>query len=478
VSELDQPIPAIAAAVTGGEKSAAGLAVEALERIEREDGRIGAFLSTDAAGAAQRAQRVDREVSRGADPGRLAGVPVGIKDAFVTRGIATTCGSSILEGWIPPYDATAVQRLILAGAVPVGKTNLDEFCMGSSCESSAFGPTRNPHDPELVPGGSSGGSAAAVAAGMVPLALGSDSGGSVRQPASLCGVVGLKPGYGRVSRWGLIAFASSLDTPGVIARSTADCALALEAICGPDGKDATALDEPPPRLDAALRRGAEGMRLGIPADLVAGSSEDRVAVAFERAAATLEALGASIVEVELPHAELALPVYHAIADAEAASNLARYDGLRFGARRTGSTASETRVRTRELFGGEVRRRVMLGTYALAEGYAEDIYHKAQRARTEVSRDFERLLGCEVDLVISPTSPTPAFPLGSRADDPLEMYRADVFTLPASLAGLPAISVPCPTRDGGLPIGLQLIGARLDEAAVVAAAAAFEREARA
>ncbi|HLU65869.1 MAG TPA: Asp-tRNA(Asn)/Glu-tRNA(Gln) amidotransferase subunit GatA [Kofleriaceae bacterium] len=446
-----------------------------LDRIAAVDGRLGAFLHIDAEGALRRAGEIDGALAAGSSPGPLAGVPVALKDILVTRGMPTTAGSRILEGWIPPYDATVVERLRGAGAVLLGKLNMDEFAMGSSNESSAYHPCRNPWDLDRVPGGSSGGSAAAVAAGLCAGSLGTDTGGSIRQPASLCGVVGLKPTYGRVSRYGVIAFASSLDQVGPLARTVADAALLLEVIAGFDPRDSTSIDEASPRFAAALGGDLRGLTIGRPRELELPGVDPEVASEVDRALATLVDLGASVREVSLPHVQHSLATYYLIAPAEASSNLARYDGVRYGARAAapGQSLLEMYCRTRGAgFGPEVKRRIMLGTFALRSGYYDAYYLKAQKVRALIARDYQRALA-EVDLIASPTSPTAAFRLGERSSDPLAMYLADVFTLSCNLAGLPGISVPCGQTGAGLPVGLQLCGRPLDEATLIRAASAFE-----
>lgn len=398
-----------------------------------------------------------------------------VKDIICTQELPTTCGSRILEGWLPPYDATVVTRLRDAGAIVLGKTNLDEFAMGSSTENSAFGPTRNPWDLERVPGGSSGGSAAAVAAGMAPLALGSDTGGSIRQPAGFTGVVGLKPTYGRVSRYGLVAFASSLDQIGPMTRTVADAALLLRVIAGHDPRDSTSADLPVPDYAAALNGRADGLRIGIAREAFGAGLQPEVREAVMAAAGVLEGLGASLTEVSLPAIDYALPTYYLLATSEASANLARYDGVQYGLRvRTDDIFSMYTRTRRQGFGSEVKRRIMLGTYALSAGYYEGFFLKAQRVRTLVRKDFLDAFA-RVDLVLMPVSPTVAFRLGEKVDDPLQMYLADVYTIPVNLAGLPGISVPCGLA-GGLPIGLQLIGRPFDEATVLRAAHAYEQAA--
>jgi aspartyl-tRNA(Asn)/glutamyl-tRNA(Gln) amidotransferase subunit A len=473
VSALD-----LAAAVRSGSLSAREVVETYLEAIEAGEERVHAFNLVTADGARAAAAAVDEAVSRGDDPGPLAGVPVALKDNLCTRGVATTCSSRILEGWRPPYDATVVTRLLRAGAVVVGKTNLDEFAMGSSTENSAFGPTRNPHDVSRVPGGSSGGSAAAVAAGFAPLALGSDTGGSIRQPAALCGVVGLKPTYGRVSRFGLVAFASSLDQIGPFAANAADAAQLYDVIAGPDPRDSTSIPEPLVPTLPELGRGVEGLRVGLVREMLDGSMAPAadVAARVRQAAAALEAAGAKIDEVSVPAAVLGLSAYYLIAPAEASSNLARFDGVRYGLRVDAPTTVEMMRATRTKgFGPEVKRRIMLGTYALSAGYYDAYYGKAQRVRTLIQRDFAAAYRT-VDVLLAPTSPTTAFELGAKTADPITMYLNDVYTIPSNLAGHPGLSVPFGTGDDGLPVGVQLLGPPLSEGLLFRAAAALEEAA--
>jgi aspartyl-tRNA(Asn)/glutamyl-tRNA(Gln) amidotransferase subunit A len=443
----------------------------ALDRIAALNPGLNAFRVVCAERARARAAALDRRDDLEALP--LAGVPVAIKDNICTKDVATTAGSRILEGYRPPYDAAVVERLARAGAVIVGKTNCDEFAMGSSTENSAYGPTRNPWAPDRTPGGSSGGSAAAVAAGMVPLALGSDTGGSIRQPASFCGVTGFKPTYGRVSRYGLIAFASSLDQIGPMATDAAGAALAYRVLSGHDPRDSTSLtsaagtDDHPQRLD--------GLRVGVPRALLDGAApEEAVAAAFARALAALADAGARLTDVTLPHASYAVAAYYIIATAEASANLARYDGVRFGTRAAGASAlDDMYARTRgEGFGLEVKRRLLLGTHVLSAGYHDAYYRKAQQVRTLIARDHAEAFR-HVDVIACPTAPTAAFPLGERVADPVGMYLSDVFTVTANLAGLPAISVPCGRTPAALPIGLQFIGRPLEDTRVLGTAAAFE-----
>jgi len=464
----------IAAAVRAGERSAREVVEHHLSEIAARDEELHAFNLVMADEARTAADLIDRRVAGGDDPGPLAGVPVALKDNLCTRGVATTCSSRILEGWQPPYDATVVERLSLAGAIPIGKTNLDEFAMGSSTENSAFGPTRHPQDPKRVPGGSSGGSTVAVAAGMAPLGLGSDTGGSIRQPAALCGVVGAKPTYGRVSRYGLVAFASSLDQIGPIATTVADAAALLEAIAGHDPRDTTSIPERAPDLRSSLDEGVEGLRVGLISELVGaeGMAPDVVARTRE-AAETLAAAGAKVDDASVPAAVYGLTAYYLIAPAEASSNLARYDGVRYGLRVDGPDTATMNELTRTAgFGEEVKRRIMLGTYALSAGYYDAYYGKAQKVRTLIIRDFAAAYE-DFDLLLSPTTPTTAFPLGAKTADPLTMYLNDVCTIPSNLAGQPAVSVPYGTGDDGLPVGVQLLAPALEEARMFRAAAVLE-----
>jgi len=467
----------IAAAVRAGERSARDAVDGALAAIEAGDGEIHAFNVVTADVARAAADAVDRRVAAGQDPGPLAGVPVALKDNLCTRGIATTCSSRILEGWRPPYDATVVQRLAAAGAVAVGKTNLDEFAMGSSTENSAFGATRNPHDTSRVPGGSSGGSAAAVAAGFAPLALGSDTGGSIRQPAALCGVIGFKPTYGLVSRYGLVAFASSLDQIGPFAATVADAAALFEAIAGHDPLDATSIPEPVPAVSAHLHDGIDGLRVGVITELLdaEGIAPD-VSARTRQAADALSAAGAKVDDVSVPAVLYGLSAYYLIAPAEASSNLARFDGVRYGLRVDAPTTNEMMIATRtQGFGAEVKRRIMLGTYALSAGYYDAYYGKAQRVRTLIAQEFADAYQ-RFDALLSPTSPTTAFPLGDKTADPLTMYLNDVCTIPSNLAGHPAISVPFGAGDDGLPVGVQVLAPSLAEVDLFRVAAALEEAA--
>ncbi len=464
-----------ARAVRHGEITARQVVEEHLERIAVGDGELHAFNLVLADQARAAADAVDGRVAAGEDPGPLAGVPVAVKDNLCTRGIPTTCSSRILEGWRPPYDATVVQRLTAAGGVVVGKTNLDEFAMGSSTENSAFGPTRNPRDLSRVPGGSSGGSAAAVAAGMAPLALGSDTGGSIRQPAALCGVVGVKPTYGAVSRYGLIAFASSLDQVGPFACTVGDAALLLEVIAGHDPADSTSVPNPPASLLAHIDSGVEGLRVGLVRQLIEGVDPD-VARRLQEAADALSAAGAKVDDVSVPATIHGLSAYYLIAPAEASSNLARYDGVRYGLRVDGADIGAMYGATRAAgFGPEVKRRIMLGTYALSAGYYDAYYGQAQRVRTLIIADFDAAYA-SFDVLLSPTSPTTAFPFGAKSDNPLAMYLSDVCTIPSNLAGHPAMSVPFGTGDDGLPVGVQVMAPGLGEPVMFRVAAALEKAA--
>jgi aspartyl-tRNA(Asn)/glutamyl-tRNA(Gln) amidotransferase subunit A len=464
----------IAGSVRSGRRAARDVVEEHLARVDERESEIHAFTLVLADEARRAADAVDAIVARGDDPGPLAGVPIALKDNLCTRGTPTTCGSKILEGWRPPYTATCVERILAAGGVVVGKANCDEFAMGSSTENSAFGPTRNPRDPTRVPGGSSGGSAAAVASGFAALALGSDTGGSIRQPAALCGVVGVKPTYGLVSRYGLIAFASSLDQVGPFATTVADAALLLDVIAGPDPLDSTSTRDPVPALTPVLGAGVDGLRVGIVEELTdVDGIQAEVRAAVDSAAGALEDAGATVERVSVPSSRYALSAYYLIAPAEASSNLARYDGVRYGLRVDADDVATMNARTREAgFGPEVKRRIMLGTYALSAGYYDAYYAKAQRVRTLLLRDFARVYE-RCDVLLAPTSPTVAFAIGAKTADPLAMYLSDVCTIPTNLAGHAGISVPFGTGEGGLPVGVQVLAPALGEAVMFRVAAALE-----
>ena len=465
-----------------GEVSARELTESHLKRIAAVDPTVHAYLEVTAERARSDADRIDAARAAGAELPPLAGIPLAIKDNLCTQGIRTTCSSRMLENFVPPYEATVTGRLWESGAVLLGKTNLDEFAMGSSTETSAFGPSRNPWDPERVPGGSSGGSAAAVAAGECVAALGSDTGGSIRQPASFCGVVGLKPTYGRVSRWGLVAFASSLDQVGPFTTSVADAAEILRAIAGADPRDATCLKVPVPDYTGALDQPVKGLRVGLIRECFEQPGLDpAVKASVLAAAARLEALGCELVDVSCPRFDDGIATYYVIAPSEASANLARYDGVKYGFRAQApeggdSLASMTARSRAEGFGAEVQRRILIGTYALSAGYVDAFYRKAQQVRTLIRRDFDRAFEA-VDVLLTPTSPTTAFRFGAHTDDPLAMYLADLLTIPANLAGLPALSLPCGFDDQGLPIGLQLITGVLQEERLLQVAHAYEQDAQ-
>ena len=459
--------------IATGATTAVEVARRTLARAEALNPELACFLTIDHEGALAAASQVDRMREAGEALGPLAGVPVALKDNLCTRGLRTTCASKILGEYIPPYDAHVVERLRTAGAVILGKTNLDEFAMGSSNENSAFGNVGNPWDSSRAPGGSSGGSACATAAGLTTLALGSDTGGSVRQPAAFCGITAIKPTYGRVSRYGLIAFASSLDQIGPMARSVREAASLLEVVAGHDRRDATSADREVGAYRAACDRGVEGLRVGIVREQVEGVQDADVRKALEVGLQSLRDRGASLVDVSLPHAKHAVSVYYLIAPAEASSNLARFDGMRYGLRVPGSDLATTYSETRaQGFGPEVRRRIMLGTYALSAGYYDAFYLRAQRVRTLIRDDYDKAFEA-CDVLCTPTTPTPAFSLGEKVDDPLQMYLADIFTLPPSLAGLPAISTPCGLSNERLPIGLQIVAPPFEEERLCAAAQVVE-----
>jgi aspartyl-tRNA(Asn)/glutamyl-tRNA(Gln) amidotransferase subunit A len=453
--------------------SAGELAKSTLQFAEAENLKTNAFLTFSPERAMAAAKRVDDAIAKGEDPGPLAGVPIAVKDVIVTKGLRTTCGSRLLENYIPPYDATAVERLERAGGVIIGKTNCDEFAMGSSNENSAFGPVKNPHALDRVPGGSSGGSAAAVAQGAAVVALGSDTGGSVRQPASFCGVVGVTPTYGRVSRYGLVAFASSLDHIGQFGRTVRDAALLLHTVAGRDEKDSTSAVAPVPDYLAQLDGNVKGTRLGLPREYfenLSSESGDLILKGVE----TLKKLGCEVREISLPTTKYAVACYYIICTAEASSNLARYDGVRYTRRAATNTLSDMYRLTRgEGFGAECKRRIMLGTYVLSAGYYDAYYLKAQKVRALIAKDYRDAFA-EVDAIIAPVAPSPAFKIGEKIDDPLEMYLSDIFTITGDLAGIPCMSVPCGKTAGGLPVGMQILTRHFDETGMFRLADAFER----
>ena len=460
------------ALLDGGEVSSVEVARAFLDRIDEIDSKINAFLTVTADLALEQAEAADKRIREGrVKP--LTGIPVGLKDLLVTKGVRTTCASRILENFIPPYDGTVVAKLREAGAVFPGKLNMDEFAMGSSNENSAFGPVKNPWDLERVPGGSSGGSAASVAACEVPLALGSDTGGSIREPASFCGIVGVKPTYGRVSSYGLIAFASSLDQIGPMTRDVKDAALVLDAICGHDPKDSTSIMKEATDFAGALSGDIKGVRIGVPKEYFVEGLDPEIERAVKDAIAKLEELGAEVKEVSLPHREYAVAVYYLLATAEASSNLARFDSVRYTTRVDGSDLIDTYKKTRAAgFGEEVKSRIMLGTYALSAGYYDAYYRRAQRVRTLIARDFAEAFK-EVDVICSPTVASVAFKHGEKTSDPLEMYLSDIFTIPLNLAGLPGLSLPCGFSGEGMPIGLQMMAGPFREEVLLKTAYAFE-----
>jgi len=463
------------AAVADRKTSAAALAEAFYAKIDSDDPKIGAYLILSKERALAKAAEIDARAERGDQLPSLAGVPIGIKDVLVTKGVRTTAGSRILGNYIPPYDCTAVARLEAAGAVVLGKLNCDEFAMGSSNENSAFKPVHNPRDLSRVPGGSSGGSAAAVAADMAVATLGSDTGGSIRQPAAFCGVVGLKPTYGRVSRYGLIAFASSLDHIGPLTKTVKDAAIMLHTIAGRDPMDSTSADLPVPDYLAELDKPVKGLKIGVAREYFGEGLESETRNAVEAGIQKLAKMGCEVIEVSLPHTKFAIPAYYLVATAEASSNLARFDGVRYGYRATNARSLSDMYRSsrNQGFGAEVKRRIMLGTYALSAGYYDAYYLKAQRVRTLLTRDFEDAFR-KVDVIIGPTSPTPAFKLGEKVDDPLAMYLADIYTVTANLAGIPGISIPAGQSKDKLPIGMQMFGKHFDEATILRAAYAYEK----
>ncbi|MEL7500899.1 MAG: Asp-tRNA(Asn)/Glu-tRNA(Gln) amidotransferase subunit GatA [Cyanobacteria bacterium J06554_6] len=466
-------IRALHQALTNKTQSAVEIAQSYLDKIDALEPQLHSFLTVTAAQALAQAKQVDERIAAGEDVGLLAGIPIALKDNLCTQGIRTTCASKILENFVPPYESTVTQRLKAAGAVCLGKTNMDEFAMGSSTEASAFGRTKNPWNPDCVPGGSSGGSAAAVAAGEAPIALGSDTGGSIRQPAAFCGVVGLKPTYGLVSRFGLVAFASSLDQIGPFSTTVEDAAILLGAIAGHDSRDATSLKVDIPDYTQSLTQDLTGKRIGVIKETFGEGLEPTVAKAVDAAIDQLKALGAEIVEISCPNFDYGLPTYYIIAPSEASSNLSRYDGVKYGLRTEGEDLISMYSKTRaEGFGPEVKRRIMIGTYALSAGYYDAYYLKAQKVRTLIKRDFEQAFE-SVDVLLSPTVPTPAFKTGEK-EDPLSMYLTDLMTITVNLAGLPGMSIPCGFDNSGLPIGLQLIGNALREDTLFEVASAYEQ----
>ena len=456
------------------EISSVELTESTFKRIADIDEKIHSYITVCRESALEEAKEADAKLRRMDSPSPLLGIPIALKDIFLTQGILTTCASKILSNFVPPYDGTVVKKLKEAGAVIVGKTNMDEFAMGSSNENSIFGVTRNPWKLDCVPGGSSGGSAAAVAADECVASLGTDTGGSIRQPAACCGVVGLKPTYGRVSRFGIIAFASSLDQVGPMTKDVTDSALMLEAIAGHDPADSTSLDTPVSPYLSALKEKVKGLKIGIPKEYFIPGIQPEVEKAVKEGIRVLKKSGIKVVEVSLPHTEYAVAVYYLIATAEASSNLARYDGMKYGYRQPGKDLTETYFKSREFgFGAEVKRRIMLGTYALSSGYYDDYYLKAQKVRRLIKKDFdEAFKSC--DVIITPTAPTTAFKIGEKTEDPLQMYLSDIFTNSVNLAGLPGLSMPCGFDSSGLPIGLQIIGKALDEATILRVAYAYEQ----
>lgn len=454
--------------------SAAELTADIFSRIDEVENKIGAYLTLTRDKATATAKLVDDKISRGEKIAPLEGIPCGIKDNICTKGIRTTCASKILENFVPPYDATAYAKLAAQNSIIVGKLNLDEFAMGGSTENSAFHTTHNPHDLERVPGGSSGGSAAAVAGGEAIFTLGSDTGGSIRQPASFCGVVGFKPTYGRVSRYGLVAFASSLDQIGPLTRDVTDCALVLNAICGHDDMDSTSTAAPVPDFTKSLVADVKGLKIGLPKEYFVKGIDAEVETAIRDVAKKFESLGAEIVELSLPHTDYAISTYYLIAPAEAATNLERYDGVSYGARVDGADVVEMMTNTRtEKFGAEVKRRIMIGNYALSAGYYDAYYLKALKVRTLIQKDFTDAFQ-NVDVILTPTTPNAAFKIGEMTSDPLKMYLQDICTVPVNIAGLPGVSIPCGVNKNNLPLGFQLIGKALDEATILQAAFTYEQ----
>ena len=462
-------------AIKNKEISSEELTKSLLDRIHEKDEKLNSYVTVLSDIALQSAQEADKDISSGNYKGPLHGIPLGLKDIFITKNIKTTCGSKMLENFIPPYDATVTQKLADSGAVILGKNNMDEFAMGSSTETSYFGPTSNPWDLERVPGGSSGGSASATAASLCLGSVGTDTGGSIRQPAALCGVVGMKPTYGRVSRFGMIAFASSLDQAGPITRTVEDTALILNAIAGPDPRDSTCANIPVPDYTLSLKNDINGLKIGIPKEYFVEGMDKEVEEASRKAISVVESLGAEVIEISLPHTEYAVLTYYIIAPSEASSNLARYDGVKYGFRaEEAETLRDMYFKTRaQGFGDEVKRRIMLGTYALSSGYYDAYYLKAQKVRTLIKNDFDNAFK-EVDAIMAPTTPEVAFKIGEKTQDPIKMYLSDVLTIPCNIAGLPGISVPCGFSSDGLPIGIQVLGKPFDEETVIQVAHAYEQ----
>ncbi len=456
------------------EFSAQELMEAVFQRISETEEKLHSYITLSHDTALKESKQADELLKNDTNPHSLLGIPIAVKDNFLTRGIRTTCASKFLENFIPPYDCATVKKLRTSGAIIIGKTNLDEFAMGSSAENSAFFATRNPWDTDRVPGGSSGGSAAALAADQCIVALGTDTGGSIRQPAAFCGVVGLKPTYGRVSRYGIIAFASSMDQVGPMTKDVRDCALMLEAIASYDPADSTSANRPVPQYSASLTGDVKGLRIGIPKEYFVSGIQPAVEQAVRKAVRQLEKNGAAIKEISLPHTDYAVAAYYIVATAEASSNLARYDGMRYGHRARAKDLTETYMLSRaEGFGPEVKRRIMLGTYALSAGYYDAYYLKAQRVRTLIKKDFDETFKT-CDVIIAPTAPTTAFKIGEKTQDPLQMYLSDIYTISVNLAGLPAISLPCGFDSEGLPIGMQIIGKHFDESTILAIAYAYEQ----
>ena len=464
----------IAEALDNREMSSVELCEDYLRKIDDAE-QLNAFITIDREGAIENARQIDENRRNGASLGPLAGIPIAHKDIFCTKGLLTSCGSRILSNFISPYSATVVERLSAAGAITIGKTNMDEFAMGSSSEHSYYRPVLNPWDTTRVPGGSSGGSAAAVAAGLIPAATGTDTGGSIRQPAALCGITGIKPSYGRASRFGMIAFASSLDQAGIFARSAKDAALLLDSMCGYDPKDSTSLDIPPPQCTQKLETPLDGLRIGIPEEYFTAGLDAKVAEIVQRALKEYESLGATLIDVKLPNSDAAIPCYYVIAPAEASSNLSRFDGVRYGYRseHDESLAQMYRKTRSEGFGPEVRRRIMIGTYVLSHGYYDAYYVKAQRVRRLISNDYSRVFET-CDLIMGPTTPTTAFEIDAKMSDPVLMYLNDVYTAAVNLAGLPAISIPAGFDEIGLPVGLHIVAPYLEEARLLQAAHLYQK----